>query len=140
MEIGPGRTNEKSAIDELRRDVKFVAEMVSTVLDNLPIARRPLSDSVRALHVRVVWERRSGYCPCCQRVQVCNAEGKLAGAEFDHFFARNRSAASESWLVCGSCNQQLEAPWYKQSAQSAFAAYQQALQPFLADDNRQLFT
>ena len=138
LEIAQDGSLEKTAIDELRRDVRFVAETVTAILDNLPVQRRPLSESVRALHIRVVWERRSGYCPCCQQVPVCNVDGKLAGAEFDHFFARQKNAATESWLVCGACNQQLEAPWYKQAARSAFEAYQQALRPFL-DGGQQVF-
>jgi len=124
---------ENPAIEQLQRELRFVAETVTTILDNLPVQRRPLSESTRALHVRVTWERRNGLCPCCQTVPVCTAEGKLPGAEHDHWYSRHRNRAEETWLVCGDCNRRLESTPFKGSVRSAFEAYQLALRPFLDD-------
>ena len=85
------------------------------------------------LHAKVIWLRRSGFCPCCQQVPVCNEQGKLSGAEFDHFYARHRNAAHETWLICSECNRRLETTDFKTGARSAFESYQQALRPFLED-------
>jgi hypothetical protein len=104
---------------------------VTAILDSLPVQRRPLSDATRAVHVRVTWERRNGFCSCCQLVPVAGPEGKLATAEFDHCYARHRNRAEETWLVCSNCNRRLESTPYKASVRSAFEAYQLALRPFL---------
>jgi hypothetical protein len=55
---------------------------------------------------------------------VCRDGEKLPGAEFDHFFARHRNGAEETWLVCGSCNRRLEAVVYKTAVRATFEAYQ----------------
>jgi hypothetical protein len=140
LELFPGPPENHGALDQMQREIRFVSETVATILDSLPVQRRPLSDSTKALHVRVTWLRRNGYCPCCQQLKVCTAEGKLAGAaEFDHWYARHRNGPEETWLVCASCNRSLEATHYKASIRSAFESYQLALRPFLTAGQAELF-
>jgi len=127
------------AIERIQRDLSFVSETVTTILDSLPIQRRPLSDGTRLLHCRVTWLRRNGYCPCCQHVRVADADGRLQGSEYDHFFGRHRNGPRESWLVCSACNRDLEHPASKSSRRSEFEAYQRALLLFLADGQTTLF-
>jgi hypothetical protein len=126
-------------LEGLRRDLRFVSEGIATILENLPVQRRPLSDATRELHIRVTWLRRNGFCPCCQREWVCREGEKLPGAEFDHFFARHRNGPEESWLVCGSCNARLENVHFKTHVRATFDAYQQALRVFLGAEQRELF-
>jgi len=125
-------TPEDSALERLHRDVRLVSQTVSVILDSLPIQRRPLTEWTKALHVRVTSLRRSCYCPCCQQIAVTDGHGKLAGAEFDHWYARYRNGPEETWLVCGRCNRNLEITSYKAAVRSAFEAYQLALRPFLS--------
>src|SRR5687768_2430996 len=91
---------ENHTLYELRRDLRFVANTVTAILDSLPIQRRPLSEAAKAMHVEVTWVRRNGLCPCCQREPVCGPEGRLPGSEFDHWYGRSRNRPEESWLVC----------------------------------------
>jgi hypothetical protein len=125
-------TPEDSALERLHRDVRFVSELVADIRDSLPIQRRPLSEWTKSLHVRVTSLRRSCYCPCCQQITVTDGQGKLPGAEFDHWYARYRNGPEETWLVCAPCNRNLEATSYKAAVRSAFEAYQLALRPFLS--------
>jgi len=76
--------------------------------------------------------RRNGFCPCCAQTKVCTETERLPGAEFDHFFARNKTRATEIWLICESCNRDLLNSDFKNGARSAFEAYQLAVKAFLA--------
>lgn len=129
-----------SAVDRLATQVEriastqqFLAAAVVEIRKNLPVQRRALSERTRNLHIQVVATRRNGLCPCCQEMPVCTAEGKLPGAEFDHWYGRSRNRATETWLVCAECNGRLETSTeFKDAARSAFESYQRALAPFLA--------
>jgi hypothetical protein len=112
----------------------FVSAGLAAILENMPRPRRELSESTKALHLRVTLERRNGYCPACQQQRVCDAEGKLPNAQYDHFYGRNRNAPDETWLVCAPCNRELEIPAFKASVRSAFYAYQAAVLVFMATD------
>jgi hypothetical protein len=108
----------------LRAQVKYLRE-------SLPMRRRPLSRWVQQMHVAVTYSRRNGICPCCQETPVCNESGRLLGAEFDHWHARNRARAEETWLVCSACNARLNDTEFKASIRSAFESYQIALRRML---------
>ncbi|HLX43604.1 MAG TPA: hypothetical protein VKR43_09230 [Bryobacteraceae bacterium] len=135
----PLNDNAIDPIERLQRDMQFLTATATVILDSLPIQRRPLSDATKLLHCKVTWTRRNGLCACCQRQPVCTAEGKLPGAEFDHWYARHRNGPEESWLVCAPCNRSLEATHYKAAVRSAFEAYQLALRPFLATGQEEMF-
>jgi hypothetical protein len=124
-------SGDDGALERVQRDLRFVAQTVTAILDGLPIQRRPLAESTKALHVRVTWLRRNGYCPCCQQADVCGVDGKLPGAEFDHWYGRSRNRPEETWLVCRDCNRQLENTDFKAAMRSAFESYQLAVRPFL---------
>lgn len=126
-------------IDRLQRELRFVAETVTAIMDSLPIQRRPLNDSTKAVHVKATWLRRNGFCPACQQTPVCVATEKVDGAEFDHWYARHRNRAEETWLVCAPCNSRLESTAFKASIRSAFESYQAALRPFLDGGQVTLF-
>jgi len=130
---------EDSAIERLHRDARFVSDTVAAILESLPVQRRPIPDWAKALHVRVTLLRRNGYCPSCQQTPVCSADGKNAGAEFDHWYGRHRNGPGETWLVCGECNRRLENTSFKSSVRSAFEAYQDAVTKFLAAGQNRLF-
>jgi len=123
----------------LHRDLQFVSDTVVTILDSLPVQRRPIPEWAKALHVRVALERRNGYCPCCQQTQVATEEGKAPGAEFDHWYGRHRNGPGETWLVCSECNRNLENTGFKNNARSAFEAYQDAVTKLLASGQNRLF-
>jgi hypothetical protein len=130
---------EDQAISRIERSLSFLSAATAAILDGLPVQRRPLSESTKALHLRVIALRRSGYCPCCQQVKVCTIEGRLPGSEFDHWYGRQRNGPEETWSVCTACNRELETPSFKAGARSSFEAYQQALKPFLLESQRELF-
>lgn len=125
--------------ERLPRYLAFMSAGIATILDSLPVPRRALSESTKALHLRVTLERRNGYCPCCQQVPVCTAEGKLPCAQFDHFYSRNRAAPDETWLICASCNRELENTHFKASVQSCFRAYSSAVFVYMAEQQSRLF-
>jgi hypothetical protein len=79
--------------------------------------------------------RRNGLCPCCQETRVCTDAGRLFGAEYDHYFARNQNRVTQTWLVCGPCNEALIGTDFKVAARSAFESCQAAVRPLL---NRQM--
>jgi hypothetical protein len=58
-------------LDRIERSLNFLSATTAAILDGLPVQRRPLAESTKALHLRVTCLRRNGYCSCCQRVRVC---------------------------------------------------------------------
>ena len=137
---GPSPAGHTHEGERVERTLGFLSAGIAAILENLPLPRRAPSDSTKALHIRVTLERRNGYCACCQQTPVCSANGKLPGAEFDHWYGRHRNAPDETWLVCVACNRELETPQFKASARSSFYAYQHAVLIFLAEGQRQLFS
>jgi hypothetical protein len=132
-------TDESSALARLHNDIRFVAATVAEIAASLPVQRKPLADGTKAIHMRVTWERRAGFCPCCQRTPVCDGGGKFPNGEFDHWYGRHRNASSETWLVCGECNRRLESAEFKTGARSAFESYQDALEVVMQGPQGQLF-
>ena len=137
-ELDLGTTGDDTALDRVQRELRFVAQTVTAILDGLPVQRRPLTENTKTLHVRAIWLKRNGFCPCCQQVDVCGLDGKLPGCEFDHWYGRHRNRPEETWLVCRECNRQLENTEFKAGRRSAFEAYQQALRPSVADGQGRL--
>jgi hypothetical protein len=101
-----------------------VCEQLKDLRASLPMQRRPLSKWAQQIHVEVIASKRNGLCPCCEEAPVCTAAGRLPGAEYDHWFARNRARAEETWLVCAECNARLNSTEFKASVRSAFDSYQ----------------
>jgi hypothetical protein len=111
---------ESNALDRLQCELRFVAHTVMTILESLPLQRRPLSATTKAVHAEVTWLRRNGLCPCCQQMPVCGPEERLLASEFDHWYGRSRNRPEETWLVCRGCNQLLETPAFKAKRQERF--------------------
>jgi hypothetical protein len=122
----------RERVESLHATQRAVVEGLRDIKQSLPVQRRPLPRRVQAIHITVTAARRNGFCPCCAAVRVCTDTEKLAGAEFDHFFARNKTKVHETWLICESCNRDLLNSDFKNAARSAFEAYQLAVKPFLA--------
>lgn len=116
-----------SRLDRLQSTQLALCEQVKDLRVSLPVQRRPLSRWAQQIHVEVVRAKRNGLCPCCQEMPICGVDGRLPGAEFDHWYARNRSRAEETWMVCSGCNQRLNDTEFKASVRSAFESYQLAL-------------
>ena len=121
----------RDRVESIHAGQRVVTAELKEIKASLPLQRRPLSRKTQELHVRVVWSRRNGICPCCQVEPVCTETGRLDGAEFDHWHIRNQAGPTCTWLTCGACNRRLTDSEFKASARSAFEAYQQALRPFL---------
>ena len=122
-------------VQSIHASQKTLAEGLRDIKASLPIQRRPLSQRAQAIHIMVTSTRRNGLCPCCQETQVCTDSGRIEGAEYDHWYGRNMNRATETWLICGRCNEQLNKADFKASARSAFESYQAAVRPLL---NRQM--
>jgi hypothetical protein len=121
----------RDRVESLHAGQREVTAELREIEANLPLQRRPLSRRAQELHVRVIWARRNGYCPCCQLEPVCSDTGRLLGAEFDHWYSRNQNRVTQTWLICAECNRRLMDTDFKASARSAFEAYQQALRPLM---------
>ncbi len=121
----------RDRVESLHAGQRVVTAELKEIKANLPLQRRPLSRKTQELHIRVIWSRRNGLCPCCQTTPVCVESGRLDGSEYDHWFGRHQARTTQTWLICRGCNQQLTNTEFKAEARSAFEAYQQALRPFL---------
>jgi len=117
----------EQSLDRIRSANVIMFEQLKDIRSSLPMQRRPLSMWVQQVHIEVLNAKRGGLCPCCEETPVCTVAGRLPGAEFDHWFARNRARAEETWLVCSSCNAKLNETAFKASVRSAFESYQLAL-------------
>ena len=63
-------------------------------------------------------------CPCCSERFVVEESGAVTqGAEFDHFYSRERRQFHETWLVCKPCHLELTAGKRAEHL-DAFRAYQ----------------
>jgi predicted nucleic acid-binding Zn-ribbon protein len=118
-------------LERLQSTQFTVCEQLRDLRLSLPMQRRPLSQWVQRIHVEVLNAKRGGLCPCCEETKVSNEDGRLPGAEYDHWYSRNRARAEETWLVCGGCNQRLNDTEFKASVRSAFESYQLALRRVL---------
>lgn len=121
----------RDRVESIHAGQRVVTAELKEIMASLPAQRRPLSRRAQEMHVRAIWSRRNGLCPCCQETPVCAASGRLQGSEFDHWYSRHQNRVTQTWLICSECNQQLLNTDYKAGARSAFEAYQQALRPFL---------
>ena len=122
-------TSEK--LDQFQSNQLTLCAQVKVLRASLPLQRRQLSRWVQQVHVDVVRAKRNGLCPCCQETKIIGENGRLPGAEYDHWYSRNRARAEETWLVCEPCNSNLKRPEFKAGSRSAFESYQLALRRFL---------
>ena len=122
----------RDRVESIHAAQRAITEGLRDLKASLPMQRKPLSKRAQQLHVLAVATRRNGLCPCCQETPVCNESGRLAGAEFDHWYSRNKNRVTQTWLVCGGCNALLVDTDFKATARSAFESYQQALRPLLS--------
>jgi hypothetical protein len=118
-------------VQSIHASQRTITEGLKDIKASLPVQRRPLPRRVQAIHIMVTAARRNGFCPCCAETKVCSDTERLPGAEFDHFFARNKTKIHETWLICEGCNRDLLNSDFKNAARSAFEAYQLAVKPFL---------
>jgi hypothetical protein len=126
----------RDRVESIHAGQRSMTTEIREIKANLPQQRKPLSPRTQEIHVRAVWSRRNGLCPCCQETPVCTAVDRLEGAEYDHWYTRNQNRVTQTWLVCGDCNRRMIDTDFKASARSAFESYQQALRPFMG--NRQM--
>jgi hypothetical protein len=93
------------------------------------------------MHVRVTGYGGTAFAPAVRKSLFARNRRGSRGAEFDHWYARHRNRAEETWLVCGDCNQRLESSTeFKGSGTERIRkAYQAALRPFLECGQGKLF-
>ncbi len=96
-----------------------LAAVEDRVAANVP--RRPITESTRKRH-KAVLAKLGSRCPCCGVARVLDESGRVVGAEFDHFYSRERRAFQEVWLVCRPCHLQMGD---RVRFAAAFEAYQQ---------------
>lgn len=121
----------RDRVDAVQAGQRLVVAELRDIRANLPMQRRPISKRTEEIHIRATWARRNGLCPCCQETPVVNASGRLEGAEVDHWYSRNQNRVTQVWIVCRTCNGNLNNTDFKAAARSAFEAYQLAVRPFL---------
>ena len=96
-----------------------LAAVEDRVAANVP--RRPITDTTKRRHRDVV-AALGGRCPCCGIVEVLDGDGKPDGAEYDHFYSRERREFADTWLICRSCHRGMRD---RAAYTVAFNAYQQ---------------
>jgi hypothetical protein len=121
----------KDRVESIHAGQRTVVEELRALQKSMPMQRKPLSRRTQAIHIHATLTRRNGLCPCCQETPVCTDAGRLSDAEFDHAYSRNQARVTQTWLVCGECNQRLINTDFRAAARSAFEAYQMALKPLL---------
>ncbi|MGA7239710.1 MAG: hypothetical protein WBY44_28785 [Bryobacteraceae bacterium] len=90
----------RETVQAIHASQRSIAEELRGIKTSLPMQRRPLSRRTQSLHLHATLTRRNGLCPCCQETPVCTDIGRLSGAEYDHFFARDKNRVSQTWLQC----------------------------------------
>ena len=89
----------------LRQIYARIANVEQTV--NAYTPRRNLTESTKRRHREVV-TYLGGRCPCCGEVFVVDGAGDvLPGAQYDHFYSRERRGFAETWLICRPCHLEL---------------------------------
>jgi hypothetical protein len=117
----------RDRVESIHASQRTITEELRNIKTSLPMQRKPLSRRTQSIHIQATLTRRNGLCPCCQETPVCIEQGRIGGAEYDHFFARDKNRVTQTWLVCGDCNQKLIDTDYRAAARSAFEAYQAAV-------------
>lgn len=111
--------------DRLSLIAERMADDVAHLRRELRYRRQHLNAATKRQHV---WDirRMGGRCPCCSSVDVVDAAGqRIAGSEFDHFFAVNRADPAHTWLICRSCHLGLTTGRVSRDQREAeFRAYQ----------------
>lgn len=93
------------------------------------VPRRPITDSVKARH-RAVLRELGGRCPCCGKRDVVDGRGGVTqGAEWDHFYSRERREFADVWLLCKACHREMQA---RHDRTIEFLAYQRRAVAFEA--------
>lgn len=85
------------------------------------VPRKAITESVKRRH-RAVLTALGGRCPCCGLARVLDDDGRVHGAEWDHFYSRERRAFAEVWLVCRPCHLRMAD---RTKFAAAFEAFQQ---------------
>jgi hypothetical protein len=119
-------------VESIHAGQQSITAVLKDIKQNLPEQRRPLSKRTQQIHLRVIWARRNGLCPCCQETQVCDENGRVGESEYDHAFSRSQNRVSQTWLVCKDCNANLRNTDFRSEHRAAFDAYQMALKPFMS--------
>lgn len=131
---------EYKQLERIEQQQIMIIETLRDLRVSFAIPRKPLSQSTKQAHCRTILARRNGFCPCCELATVVATNGEIVpGAEFDHWYRRDRNGTEETWLVCGSCNERLNNPSYKAVKHSLFVAYQQAVRIIDAVERLPLF-
>lgn len=85
-------------------------------------AWRPLKIGLRPSRHGSVLAALGGRCPCCGLARVLDDGGRVVGADFDHYYSRERRDFTETWLICRPCHRRMTD---RTQFASAFEAYQQ---------------
>lgn len=113
-------------IGEVKGQVAALAQDMSDVKATLLkiTPRRDITKRVKEEHLDAI-ELMGGRCPCCSVSAIVLNGQASAFMEFDHFFARNRNALTETWPICKPCHSDFSSGRVSRSErQSAFDAYQ----------------
>ena len=88
----------RETVQAIHASQRTITEELRGIKTSLPMQRRPLSRRTQSIHLHATLTRRNGLCACCQETPVCTDTGRLSGAEYDHFFARDKNRVSQTWL------------------------------------------
>ena len=87
-------------LEQLQEQVSSIDEKVSAF-----VPRRHLTESTKQQHISAI-TLLVGRCPCCGVSDVV-IDGMVLG-QFDHFYSRERSGFTETWLICLNCHRDMK--------------------------------
>jgi Rha family phage regulatory protein len=116
----------KGEVADLRSDVGSLRSDVVDLATRLA-PRKSFSTSTQNMFNLTVAQRYSGKCPCCQKVQIIDERGMLIKgvAHYEHWNGKQRNWPSDGWLVCKTCNTDLETN--RHSKRTAFDRFQELM-------------
>lgn len=86
--------------------VKRIDETVAHLRRQGQRRRQGFTPDAKAVLIKAT-EAMACRCPCCGDREVVRDGERIAGAEFDHFFANHIARADAGWLICQQCHRSL---------------------------------
>jgi len=109
--------------------VDDLAEPLSDIAMAQPgaVARKNLIEETKREHIRTVFYKYDGKCPCCrtEQIVISETEKKTGALEFDHHFGPHKNGVQFTWPLCKGCHKKWTAGLFDRvDDYQLFEAYQ----------------
>jgi hypothetical protein len=120
--LAEGQGAHSREIEVIRTKVDHLQATLDTV-----VQRRPVSAATKQQHL-IALRSMGGRCPCCGLTEIIAASSGSFVGEWDHFYARNRNKAHETWPICTGCHRKrTNSRNWIQDERATFDGYQSKL-------------